>query len=724
MKTKLYLLVAGVLLATAGAGLAQSPTITDQPQNQTNTISSSSTATFTVGATGTEPLSYQWQQAFDLVTYADRPEGTNTTLVITNVGNLDSGNYRVIITNVEGSVTSVVARLYVGVAPLIGHQPTNWPVLSLGASTGNRVSASGLFLNYQWRRNGEPLSGQTRTSIILTNLQVADEGDYDVLLSSPFGSTNSRVVSLVLDPTFTKITTGRVVTDLGSCAAAGCWADYDGDGYPDLCVARFNLGTSAIYHNNRDGTFARMANLPFQNPQDWFDTWADFDNDGRLDLVNARFSSPLTTYICFDNGQGSYSTVQFGLSPSWFSCAIADYNRDGFLDLYVANVDGSQNRLYRNNGNRSFTLRNSDTPSIPAASFGGPCWGDYNDDNWPDLYVPSRSANRSFMFRNDGRGHLLAATNLVTLTPGPAMAGAWGDYDNDGRLDLCVVCFNGTTAVYRNLGNGDFERPAGTPTLVGPNNFAAWADYDNDGFLDLFVSGSTNGNKLFHNNGDGTFTQITTGSIVNDRPMGGAGSYTGLWFDYDNDGFLDLCVFNGDDSSSILTANFLYHNNGNSNAWLKVKLLGTVSNRDAVGAKVRALATYAGQSRWQRRDISSGNSYNGNQRYAHFGLGDATNVTTLRIEWPSGTVEEFSDISPRQFLTIVEPSLRGALGSDGLFHLNMTMSTNRVYCLESSSDLVHWTSRTNCTGSGSCAAIEFIDPETPLAHAARYYRMR
>ena len=134
------------------------------------------------------------------------------------------------------------------------------------------------------------------------------------------------------------------------------------------------------------------------------------------------------------------------------------------------------------------------------------------------------------------------------------------------------------------------------------------------------------------------------------------------WFDYDNDGFLDAYVMNGDDDVSIWTVNQLFHNDGNANSWLTVKPLGTVSNRDGAGAKVRVLATYAGAARWQRRDISGGTTSNGNHRYAHFGLGDATNVTTLRIEWPSGIVQELKDVTPNQILTIQEPARLVPLG--------------------------------------------------------------
>jgi hypothetical protein len=258
--------------------------------------------------------------------------------------------------------------------------------------------------------------------------------------------------------------------------------------------------------------------------------------------------------VYFDDSQGMWSSNSFGRGSfnSW-SIAMADYNRDGLVDLYFTNFGNSKNRLYRNDGNGSFTLMSTKDVGalVNVGSFGGACWADFDDDGWPDLYAGSLQANRSLMFRNDGHGGFVAVTNVVTKTTGPSLSGAWGDYDNDGRLDLCVVRFNGTTTVYRNLGDGQFEQTASAPTLTGIHNSASWADYDNDGFLDLFVSGYMSENKLFHNNGDGSFTRVTTGSVVNDRARGGAGSYTGMWFDYDRDGFLDLYVGNGDDNTSI-----------------------------------------------------------------------------------------------------------------------------------------------------------------------------
>ena len=230
MKTRLYLLVAGMLVATLGTGLCQPCiTITSQPQPQANCIGT--TATFSVVATGVEPLKYQWQQAYDLNTYVDRPEGTNATLIITNAQNLDAGNYRVIITNVECSVTSAVARLTIGLLPIITYQPTNFAVVSLGASVTNRVYAnSTATMTYQWRFNGTDLPGQTKNTIILTNLQMTNQGNYDVVVANLCGSVTSSAVPLEVDTTFTKITFGPLVTNIEG-SVSGSWADYDGDSF-------------------------------------------------------------------------------------------------------------------------------------------------------------------------------------------------------------------------------------------------------------------------------------------------------------------------------------------------------------------------------------------------------------------------------------------------------------------------------------------------------------
>jgi hypothetical protein len=219
---------------------------------------------------------------------------------------------------------------------------------------------------------------------------------------------------------------------------------------------------------------------------------------------------------------------------------------------------------------------------------------------------------------------------------------------------------------------------------------------------------------LWHNNGDGTFTQVSLGSIVNDLGKAGLGA---AWGDYDNDGFLDLFVARG-----YGEANALYHNNGNANRWLTVKLVATRSNRAAIGAKVHAQARINGKTFWQMREISGGNRCQDDPR-PHFGLGDATNVTSLQIDWPGGASETLTDISPNQILTIVEPSLRGAFGTDDKFHLTVYGNTNKSYTVEWSADLLQgWATLAAVPGQGP-VPIEVVDDTVPAAQQ-RFYRLR
>jgi len=623
-------------------------------------------------------------------------------------------------------------------------QPSNINVtpatlsVSIGATATFRVTSSGASpFTYQWwftntlgdnAIDGVANPSALRNILNLTNVQTSAAGGYYVVVTDANSlSATSGVHTLGVDPTFTKITTGALASDLG-CSWGCSWGDYDRDGFADLFVTRDSVG-SALYHNNGDGAFTTITNVPFAATQDaWASAaWADFENNGRLDVVATRFHKPALAY--FDNGDGTFSSLSLPIAGAGdWGIAVADYNRDGLLDVLLncgVTADAAQpSVLYRNNGDRTFTRMTSQEagPIVSLATFGVAVWGDYDDDGWLELYCPNWTG-KDRIFHNDGTGRFVSVTNLVTQSATAAIGGGWGDYDNDGRLDLCAASWGGTTYVYHNLGNGQFERAATGLRIQGYLNTACWVDYDNDGFLDLFLPGQ--GNQLYRNNGDGSFTRVTTGSIVTELPVSGTfQSYSALWFDSDNDGFLDLYVSNGNDPRTARVANFFYHNNGNSNAWLTVKLVGTVSNRQGIGAKVRALATYAGASRWQRRDISGGDACNGNQLYAHFGLGDATNVNLVRIEWPSGAVEEFTNVAPRQMLTIVEPSLRGAFGTDGLFHLTMTGNTNKTYQLNASSDMASWTTLTNCVGSGTGASMEFVDPEVPAAHQQRLYYLK
>ena len=613
--------------------------------------------------------------------------------------------------------------------PTISLQPKNLSA-SPGANVTFSVKAAGTApLTYQWRFKGEAINGAVTNSLLLTHVLPMAAGEYSAVIADGAGlSSTSRVATLTVDPTFTKIMTGEIVTDRGNFDASS-WGDYDNDGFVDLLVA--NSGDAGIlgnflYHNNRDGTFSRIKASPIATDPEHTQrcAWGDYDNDGFLDVVTINGGSGHleANALYHNNGDGTFSRATAGSVGELASAKAnshggswGDFNNDGLLDLLV--VDWARKVvLYRNNPDGHFTkvvgdpLVNFGTMSIDCA------WADYNNDGWIDVFVAGYGGGNR-LFRNDGHGAFIGVTGRVPSSDGDTSDGvAWGDYDNDGYLDLFVTNFEGGgNRLYRNKGDGTFQRITSGSIVTDQkgSTACAWGDYDNDGFLDMAVVNGWSGpedNLLYHNNGDGTFRKITTGSPVND----GGYSFGVGWGDYDNDGFLDLFVANSGNAGA--QSNFLYRNNGNSNAWIRIKCVGTASNRAGLGAKVRIHATLAGQSRWQLRQIDGGDGTSGGSLDAHFGLGDATIIDTLRIEWPSGIVQELHDVAPRQLLTVQEPTRLQALGA-GVVRIQSWRSM--VFDVQASNDLQQWsplTTVTNLTGP-----LEFTDPRA-ASQGSRFYR--
>jgi hypothetical protein len=480
------------------------------------------------------------------------------------------------------------------------------------------------------------------------------------------GSITSAVAVLAVDATFTKVTDSLLVMDPGT-SRAPAWGDYDNDGFPDLFLARAGTDFNSLYHNDGDGTFSRITtgNVVTDYVTTSVGSWADYDNDGWLDLlvVNTgpgRLSGIGDTNVLYHNeGDGTFSKANAGALGSEAALSVtsawADYNRDGYLDVIIG-TSLNPNLFYRNDGNGTFSKvtvgPGADTGLKIALSV---AWADFDRDL--DL-VQANASNgtaipgHDYLFRNDGDGNFTRVTSGPVVTSGGnSFSCAWVDYDNDQDEDLFVVNYGENNSLYRNNGNGTFtaitdnvlvnEGGEGTIATV-----CAWGDFDNDGWIDAFIANDVGqNNSLYRNNGDGSFTSVHGGSPVND----GGNSVSCTWVDYNRDGFLDLFVVNAGEN------NLLYRNNGNSNAWLNIQLAGRASNISGVGARVHALATINGAPRWQMRQVAARDGTGSpNTLDTQFGFGNATNVDLLRIEWPSGVAQVVSNVAVRQFLTIRE----------------------------------------------------------------------
>jgi hypothetical protein len=529
-------------------------------------------------------------------------------------------------------------------------------------------------------------------------------------------------------PTFTRITSAPVATDVGT--AHGCaWVDYDNDGHLDLFDVNYNLFLqlpSYLYRNNGNATFTRITNGAMLNYVGNTVTgiWGDYDNDGFPDLFLPDESR--RNFLHHNNGDGTFTdvtTTAIALETNSysFSGAWADYDRDGYLDLFVTggisespqSIPG-RNQLWRNNGNGTFTNITNSIVVNDISFCLGAAWADYDNDGWPDLYVVKGITAPNRLYRNLGNGTFAIVTNSSLATDvGRGLGCAWGDYDNDGFVDLFVPCeFDYASFLYRNRGDGAFTRikQGGIVTNIAQSLAAVWGDYDNDGYLDLFVANGRSGMNacyLYRNKGDGTFT-----NVLNVAPVTNLGTWHGAaWGDYDNDGFLDLFAANWG------SPNALYRNNGNSNAWLKIKLRGTLSNRQGIGAKVWVHATLGGSPRRQVRQISGGDGIVQSSIIAHFGLGDATNASLVRIEWPSGIVQELINVAPRQSLTIEEPSR--LIPGRGAGQIQLIGGRGLPYSIEGSTNLAHWERLLHFTNTQT--AFPFTDTNS-ANFMRRFYR--
>ncbi len=468
---------------------------------------------------------------------------------------------------------------------------------------------------------------------------------------------------------FTPVTTGSFVNDGGASRSVN-FVDYDNDGDLDLYVSNGKrFGQYPFMYRNDGGQFFRLiAANPFNDslPYDG-SSWADFDNDGNLDMCTVTWYDSISV-LYKNNGSGSFTFL--GSSPIVTdrgfseSCSWGDYDKDGLVDLFVCNSksSGSRNRLYKNLGSGNFARIDSGAV-YQDVGYLSRCvnWIDIDNDGDLDIFVANESGPADYMYKNNGSGYFTKVTGIPPVAiAGSSWSSSWGDYDNDGDPDLFVAnSENQKNLLFRNDGNFAFTRILGDP-IVSDNGYHAssgWGDYDNDGDLDMFITqaygpaGVRLPNLMFRNKlmetGTASFEKITDGEVVNDLGY----SYGFAWADWDADGDLDIFTartFNENENNSA------YLNNGNNNKWLEIKLTGNATNRSAIGSNVKVRAVINGTPVWLSRTVEGQSGYCGQNLDLHFGLGNAVTVDTIRVEWLSGAVENYTTVASNRIIRIIE----------------------------------------------------------------------
>ena len=497
--------------------------------------------------------------------------------------------------------------------------------------------------------------------------------------------------------------------------------DYDNDGWLDIFVVNgwrlegFPAGsepTSHLFRNNRDGTFTDVTAKAGLAHSGWGQgvCVGDYDNDGWDDLFVTYYGKNV---LYHNNGDGTFTDVSqkagvAGKSTRWNTgCAFVDYDRDGRLDLFVANyidmdlatapvpesgpclykgvmvacgppgLQGGRNILYHNNGDGTFTdvseaagiFRTNSTYGL------GVLTADFDNDGWPDIYVANDStASALYHNKKNGTFEDIAIESGCALSPdGKPQAGmgvSAADYDLDGNLDLVKTNFAGDTpSLYHNLGGGAFEDATFTAGLGAHTQFLGWGcgffDFDNDGWPDILIcnghvypeveqlkteAGYPQRKLLYRNLRNGHFADVSlqAGPGISD-PVAARGCAFG---DFDNDGNVDVVVNTVNDYPQLLHGSSTLGNN-----WIKIRTIGTKSNRSGIGARLTCVTHPPGETRPHQQidEVRSGGSYmSQNDLRIHFGLGKAEKVDVLEIRWPSGQIDALKDVKANQVVYVKE----------------------------------------------------------------------
>ena len=511
----------------------------------------------------------------------------------------------------------------------------------------------------------------------------------------------------------------KYLLETTGCGAA--FYDYDNDGWLDIFLVNgsrlegFPSGeepTSHLFKNNRDGTFTDVTVKAGLVHQGWGQAVCigDYDNDGFDDLFVSYFGKNV---LYRNNGDGTFTDVTDkagvgGNGKRWNTgCAFVDYDRDGKLDLFVANyidldlatapvpesgpclykgvmvacgppgLKGGKNILFHNNGDGTFTDASESSGILNAnGTYGlGVLTADFDNDGWPDIYVANDSAPSAlYQNKKNGKFEDIAIEAGCALSPdGKPQAGmgvSAADYDLDGNLDIVKTNFAGDTpSLYRSVGGASFEDTTFAAGLGAHTQYLGWGcgffDFDNDGWADILIcnghvypeveqlkteAGYAQHKLLYRNLRNGRFEEVT--ELAGPGITASVAARGCAFGDFDNDGDIDMVVNTVNGLPQLLRCDSTSGNN-----WIKVKLIGTKSNRSGIGARVSCTATFPGESKPHRQidEVRSGGGYfSQSDLRVHFGLGKAERVDLIEIRWPSGQVDTLKDIAANQFVMVKE----------------------------------------------------------------------
>jgi hypothetical protein len=457
------------------------------------------------------------------------------------------------------------------------------------------------------------------------------------------------------DGTFTDVTLKAGLARSG-WGQGVCIGDYDNDGYEDLFITYY--GENVLFHNNGDGTFTDVTEKAGvgKNPTRWGTgcAFVDYDRDGNLDLFVANYIDlDLKTAPVPESGPCLYKGVMVACGPPGLKPA--------------------KNTLFHNNGDGTFTDV-SQKVGITGSSYGlGVLTADFDNDGWPDIYVANDSmASALYHNKKDGTFEEIGIEAGAAYSPdGKPQAGmgvAAGDYDADGRLDILKTNFAGDThSLYHNLG-GSFEDTTFASGLGLNTKYLGWGcgfiDFDNDGWLDALVcnghvypeveqlkseAGYAQRKLLYRNLRNGRFEDVTAkaGPGIT-TPVAARGCAFG---DFDNDGDVDVVTNCVNDYPELIRCDSRLNHN-----WIKVRTIGTKSNRSGIGARIKCVTKSSdGKLHEQIDEVRSGGSYlSQNDLRIHFGVGTATKIEMIEVRWPSSQVDTLKDIQPNRLIYVKE----------------------------------------------------------------------